>query len=170
MNMGQLCKRAIVAIDAAATLRDAARLMRAQHVGALVVTSALDGRCDAVGVLTDRDIADAVASHDIAAAAETRVGAIASRPIRTVPAAAGAAQAAEAMLAAGVRRLIVVDDGALVGVVSSDDLLQALIEPLQALAASFRAGIAREEAARTTMPPASPRPVFLPMGTPGMRG
>ena len=169
MNLAQLCKRAVVSIEAGASIRDAARLMRAQHVGALVVTADADGRRDAIGVVTDRDIADAVAAHDLSPA-EVFVGAIASRPLHSAPASASAAEAAEAMQRTGVRRLVVIDgEGAVIGLLSSDDLLPALIEPLQALAAAFRAGIVREESARSALAASTPRPVFLPMGTPGMR-
>ena len=38
MNLGSICKRHVVTIDRQATLQEAARRMRDQHVGALVVT------------------------------------------------------------------------------------------------------------------------------------
>ena len=56
MNVGSLCKRAIVAIDGGATLREAAKLMLVRHVGALLVTVEGDGRRDALGLVTDRDL------------------------------------------------------------------------------------------------------------------
>ena len=59
------CTRPLVAIDAAASLREAARPMRAEHVGALVVTTGLEDRRAAMGPVSDRDIADAVAAAQI---------------------------------------------------------------------------------------------------------
>lgn len=169
MNIGSLCKRAVVAIDAGSTLRAAAAAMQSQHVGALLVTAESDGHRDAVGLVTDRDLAMACVARNLTPD-EVFIGAVASRPLVSIPASADAAQAAELLRTAGVRRLVVVDgEGQVCGLLSSDDLLDALIAPLQSLAAAFRADIAREEAMRATLMSASPRPVFLPMGTPGMR-
>jgi len=168
-DVGRLCTRAVVAIDAAASLRDAARLMRTEHVGALVVTTEFEERRAAMGLVTDRDIADAVAATHMAVG-EVYVGAIASRPLLSVDATASPAEAAAVMCETGVRRLAVMArDGTIVGLLSSDDLLAALIEPLQALAEAFRVGIAREHVSRAGASSPPPRPVFLPMGTPGMR-
>jgi len=133
MNIGQHCRHAVISIDEGCTLRDAAVLMREHHVGALVVTTAVADQRDAVGVVTDRDIADAVAAHGLAPA-EVLVGAVATRPPHFIRAMASPADAAFAMRRAGVRRLLLVDDEeGVVGLVSGDDLLAILLEPLTAL-------------------------------------
>ena len=44
MNIGSICQREIVTIDADASLREAAAVMRERHVGALVVTDAAASR------------------------------------------------------------------------------------------------------------------------------
>lgn len=142
--------------------------MQSQHVGALLVTAESDGHRDAVGLVTDRDLAMACVARNLMPG-EVFVGAVASRPLVSIPASADAAQAAELLRTAGVRRLVVDAEGQVCGLLSSDDLLDALIAPLQSLAAAFRADIAREESLRATLMSSSPRPVFLPMGTPGMR-
>lgn len=77
MNIGQHCRQAVIGIDEGCTLREAALLMREKHVGALVVTTAVANQRDAVGVVTDRDIADAVAAHGLSPA-EVLVGAVAT--------------------------------------------------------------------------------------------
>lgn len=133
MALADRLQRAVVTIDVGCTLREAAQLMRDQHVGALVVTTLHEDTRDAVGVVTDRDIADAVAAHGLSPT-EVLVGAVASRPPRFVAASASPAEAAVAMEQAGVRRLLLVDDeDGVVGIVSSDDLLALLLEPLRAL-------------------------------------
>ena len=168
MNIGSICKRAIVTIDAGATLRQAATAMSSQHVGALLVTVDSEGRQDAVGLVTDRDLALSVAHRH--APDEVLAGAIASRPLVAISAAASPAQAAELLHSAGVRRLVIVDaHGQVCGLLSSDDVLEALIAPLQALAGAFRADVVREEAPQEGMRPPSSWPVSLPMGAPGMR-
>ena len=93
MNIASLCKRPIVVIEAHATLRDAARLMREQHVGALVVTVAQEaGREVALGIVTDRDLAIEVLSRDLAPG-EVNVGALAKRELVSVPGSQGVSEA-----------------------------------------------------------------------------
>ncbi len=169
MNIASLCKRPIVSIEAHAKLRDAARLMREQHVGALVVTVAQEaGREVALGIVTDRDLAIEVLSRDLAPG-EVNVGALAKRELVSVPGSQGVSEAVAVMREAGVRRLLVTDDaGRLTGFISFDDLLDALATDVAGLAGAVRAGVAREVAQPEALAPPAPRPVFLPYGTPGL--
>jgi CBS domain-containing protein len=168
MNIDTLCKRPIVSIDAAATLREAAMLMREQHVGALVVTSSEGERPTAVGVVTDRDLAIEVLARQLDPG-DVRIVAVASRKLAAVRGSAGITEAVAIMAEAGVRRLLVTDDdGRLKGFVSADDLIEAMASDFAGLAHALRAGIARETAQRSSIEPPRPRPVFLPHGTPGM--
>jgi CBS domain-containing protein len=169
MNVGSLCKRAIVAIDAAATLRQAAKTMLGHHVGALLVTVESDGRRDALGLVTDRDLAIACVARELAPS-EVFVGAIATQPLVSIATTASASEAASLMHASGVRRLLVVDDdGEVTGLLSSDDLLGALLEPLQSLAGALRVNIAREETLRGAAPMPSSRHLFLPLAESAVR-
>lgn len=169
MSIAQICRREIVSIDATAQLKDAAALMLRRHVGALVVTVTQGEREQAVGMITDRDLAIEALSHGLDTG-EVRVGEVASRHLESVPAAAGLAEAIAVMRQAGVRRVLVTEqDGQLAGFVSSDDLLDALAAELSGLAQALRSGIAREGAERATLATSRPRPVFLPHGTPGMQ-
>ena len=169
MSIAQICEREVITIDAAASLRDAATLMRSRHVGALVVTELRDGYEQAVGMITDRDLAIEVLSRELHPV-EVKVGQVASRQLASVPGNAGIAEAVEAMREAGVRRLLVTGPkGQLAGFVSSDDLLDALAADLAGLAEALRRGFARESTTRGPIAPPRPRPVFLPHGTPGMQ-
>lgn len=56
MDIGALCQRQIVTVDAGGPLVDAARLMREQLVGALIVTSAAVDGPSVIGIVTDRDL------------------------------------------------------------------------------------------------------------------
>ena len=163
MKVGSLCKRTIVAIDAGATLREAAKLMVAQHVGALLVTVEAEGRRDALGLVTDRDLVIASVARELAPS-EIFVGAIATQPLVSINAASSASDAAALMHGSGVRRLLVTDDhGEVAGLLSSDDLLDALLEPLKVLASALRINVAREETLRGDTPLPSNRRLFLPL-------
>jgi CBS domain-containing protein len=160
MNIGSLCRRAIVSIDTGCTLRQAAKLMLSNHVGALLVTVEADGRRDAVGLVI------ACVARELSPS-EVFVGAIATHPLHSAPSSATAEEAAEILNAAGVRRLLVVDDaGEVTGLLSSDDVLSALLEPLKSLANCLRVNISREEVLRSTAAHFSPRRLFLPVEQP----
>src|SRR6185436_15745644 len=102
------------------TLAEAASLMRQEDVGALPVVDEQDGG-RLVGMVTDRDIV-------VRAVAEGRdphtvhVGDVASRDVVTVEADDDLDEAMTLMAKHQVRRLPVVEDGRLVGVVAQADL------------------------------------------------
>jgi CBS domain-containing protein len=100
-----------------AALRDAARTMREGNFGSMPVVD--DGRL--VGILTDRDIVvrGVAEGLDLTSA---RVGDVASRTPVAVAPDQDLDEAMELMAEHRVRRLPVVDDGRLVGVVSQADV------------------------------------------------
>jgi CBS domain-containing protein len=168
MNIASLCTRPIVSIGAGASLREAAALMRRHHVGSLVVTTMHGERQVATGIVTDRDLLLELLGPRWPAE-DVVVGAIPTRKLVAVPGAAGVTEAVATMAEAGVRRLLVTDEeGRLAGLVSADDLLDALAKDLSQLAGAYRAGIARESAERPPVEPGPRHAVFMPHGTPGM--
>jgi CBS domain-containing protein len=98
-------------------LRDAARAMREGDFGSLPVVD--DGRL--VGVLTDRDIVVRGVAEGLDPAV-CRVGDVASRDPVTVAPDQDLDEAMELMAHHRVRRLPVVSDGRLVGVISQADV------------------------------------------------
>ncbi|MEU1071311.1 MULTISPECIES: CBS domain-containing protein [unclassified Streptomyces] len=109
-------------IPADETLDRAARLMRDHGIGALPVRSD-DGTL--TGIVTDRDIVVKVLAAG-KEAAEVTAGDLADGGPRTVPADADAAEAVRVMSDARIRRLVVVDDGEPVGVITEADLARHL--------------------------------------------
>ena len=166
MDLKSLCTREVVGIDARASLRDAAALMAEEHVGALVVTTGGEPP-QVVGIVTDRDMTLEALGRP-GSPADLRIGDLASTRPLAVPGSATVLEAARSMEEAGVRRLLVVDDddGGVVGLVSADDLVQAISDELESLARALRSGIAREKSARKVFEgPGRVRPVFPAFGT-----
>jgi CBS domain-containing protein len=168
MDIASLCRRQLVTVEASASVREAAVLMREQHVGALVVVSLEGERPRVVGVVTDRDLAVEVIARG-ASPADLQIGQLVARAPAAVPGSATVQESVAAMEKAGVRRLLVVDaEGGVTGLVSADDLVSAMAAELGGLARALRSGIARESAERGPIAPPRERPVFMPYGTPGM--
>ena len=164
MDLTSLCTREVVGIDARSSLRDAAALMCDEHVGALVVMTA-DEPPRVVGIVTDRDLALEVLGRGDSGA-DIRIGHLAKTPPMAVPGSATVHEAILSMEKGGVRRLLVVDpDGGVIGLVSADDLLEALSDDLQSLARALRTGIRREKSERSTVSvPVRTRPVYPAFG------
>lgn len=99
-----------------ATLRDAARAMREGDFGSMPVVD--DGQL--TGILTDRDIVVRAVAEGLDPAA--RVGDVASRDPVTVEPGEDLDDAMDLMARHRIRRLPVVEDGRLVGVVSQADV------------------------------------------------
>ena len=165
MNIASLCGREVVGIDAESTLRQAATLMREEHVGCLVVVTGSEPP-QVVGIVTDRDLAIDGLARD-GNPADLKIGHLAKSPPLAVEGSASVAEAVAAMEKAGVRRLLVVDsDGGVIGLVAADDLLGALSEELGGLARALRANIRNEQSQRKVFSaPSAARPVFPAFGT-----
>jgi len=131
--IGEICNREVVFARRNDTVREAAQLMRDSHVGDLVVVEERNGRRVPTGILTDRDIAVGIVAKgldpDVLA-----VGDVVGPELVLVKEDAGVSETIELMRAKGVRRIPVVDaSGALVGIVTADDMLDLLAEELSAL-------------------------------------
>lgn len=170
MNVGFICSRRIVVIDATRPLVEAARMMREHHVGALVVTQQTSEGVFVKGVVTDRDLVIDVLARGLDAA-DVEIGALANEKLVSIREQGALGEAVAAMRASGVRRLLVTDaEDHLVGIASFDDVLGAYAEELSALAQVVRKEIERETA-EAAAPVAPPRPALRipPMGTAGWR-
>jgi CBS domain-containing protein len=134
MGIGEICSREVVFARRGELVRDAARLMREHHVGALVVVDEREGLRVPVGVVTDRDIVVAVVAKGLDADG-LRVEELMSGELATAADTDGISECIARMRARGVRRMPVVDArGALVGILTADDLLDLLAEELAGLA------------------------------------
>jgi len=104
-------------IGASASVVEAARLMREQHIGSLPVTE--DDR--PVGMITDRDITTRVVAES-AVPETTSVGDVYSRDLISVEPNSDLDEALRLMARHQVRRLPVVENDRLVGMVAQADI------------------------------------------------
>ncbi|SCF40920.1 CBS domain-containing protein [Micromonospora matsumotoense] len=107
----------LVTMDGNDTLAAAAQEMRDSAIGDVVVTNG----DDVVGIVTDRDITVRGVAADLDPN-RARLHEITSRDVITVSQHDDAVAAADLMRTYAVRRLPVIDDGRLVGLVSMGDL------------------------------------------------
>jgi CBS domain-containing protein len=104
-------------IGASASVVEAARLMREEHIGSLPITDDEN----LVGMITDRDITTRVVA-EAADPKTTVVGDVYSRDLISVEPDKDLAEALQLMARHQVRRLPVVENGRLVGIVAQADI------------------------------------------------
>ncbi|WP_026321373.1 CBS domain-containing protein [Salinispora fenicalii] len=116
-TVGEFMTTRLVTMDGNDTLIAAAQEMRDCAIGDVVVT---DGD-EVVGIVTDRDITVRAVAENMNPAS-TRLNEITTRDVITVSQYDDAVAAADLMRTYAVRRLPVVEDGQLIGLVSMGDL------------------------------------------------
>ncbi len=135
--------REVQCLRADTSARALAELMKAEAVGCVVVTG--DGE-DAIGIVTDRDLATRVVAAGVDPDA-TLVSTIMSAPPVTAEATERLQDVVARMGARGVRRLPVLSGGRAVGMVTYDDLLVAFGQELAQLGEAVRAEVQHEKRA-----------------------
>ena len=101
------------------SIRDAAVLMTKSKIGSLVVTT----RGKPVGIMTEGDVSRAVARGlDVE---RSKVKSVMSHPLITTKREVRLEEAAKAMAESNVKKLPVVEDGRLVGIVTQTDIVGA---------------------------------------------
>jgi CBS domain-containing protein len=140
LQAGDICTRDVVFVYRSLPIDDAARLMRERHGGTVVgVDEMALGRVVA-GMLTDRDIVTAVVAKGLDPAT-LRVEDAMSTDLVLARDNDSVMELLGRMRRKGVRRLPVADArGVLVGLVSLDDVLEAIAQQLDGLVGAMRSG------------------------------
>jgi predicted transcriptional regulator len=126
MKVGDICRRAVVAIDNGMDVIAAAELMRQQHVGFLIVYRSGDELRQPIGVLTDRDLVIEIIARKVDPAVLTVDDVMTRHPL-VARETEELGDVLQAMRTAGIRRVPVADTrGALVGVVAIDDAFDVI--------------------------------------------
>lgn len=134
MSLRDFSKKNVVTIGPKVSVLEAAKLMKREQMGCLVVVQGLNGTKRPVGILTDRDIVRLIAANDVDPEA-VNVEDIMSPDLKYLKEDTDLHEAIRKMREAGVRRMPVLGkDGALVGIISFDDFFELLAKEMSALA------------------------------------
>jgi len=110
----------VVTINTQASVKEAAEIMARRRIGCIVVTEAEAP----VGMVTERDILEKVVAPGLDSAT-TKMREIMSHPLITIQPDESIIKAARIMRKDNVRRLVVLENDKLVGVITERDLLRA---------------------------------------------
>ncbi|HPL63981.1 MAG: CBS domain-containing protein [Syntrophales bacterium] len=126
MPIGDICNRDVVVVRRKENIIEAARLMRSYHVGDVVVVEDMNGNVMPVGILTDRDIVVELIAKEVPLDSVFVEDIMTLNPV-TARSDSGVWDTIQCMRTYGIRRIIVTDErGALIGILSIDDLLDLL--------------------------------------------
>jgi CBS domain-containing protein len=148
VTVRDLAAHEVVTVTPTTTLAECAQIMRAQHVGSVVVIDDQGQRDNPRGIVTDRDIVIETVAVGLDPTTLT-AGDVMTTPLATVRDGDDILDALARMREHGVRRLPVLDDaGHLSGIVAVDNLLEAMSEQLDAVVRVLKAEQTRETATR----------------------
>ena len=107
----------VICVDASVSAKQAAQMMEDTGVGSIIVTE----KNTPVGIITDRDFAIKVAAH--AYPIDTPVKRIMSSPLYSITPGESVWMIADFMATRGIRKLPVIDDDKVVGIVTATDIV-----------------------------------------------
>lgn len=118
MNVGHVMKRAVVAIDSEASVKDAASKMAQHQIGCLIVTE----KNRPVGILTETDMLSRVLA--LAKNAEsTKVKTVMSKPLICGSPDMDFTEATKLMVNRAIKKLPIIHDEQLVGILTITDAI-----------------------------------------------
>lgn len=119
--------RPLITVDAEATAQESMEVMSRKDIGALVVTE----NGEPSGIITERDIIRKCCRQ--ASCGKVKVREIMSKPLVTIDAETVIGKAIEIMSNKRIRRLLVMEGGKIVGIVTQKDLLEGTLNVFRVL-------------------------------------
>ena len=112
--------KAIISVNTETTVYQIAKMMEQSGIGAVLVKK----NEHLIGIITDRDYATKIVSHNLSF--DTPVEKIMSSPLITINFDESIIAAAERMINKKIRKLAVTDNGNIIGLITSTDLVTRL--------------------------------------------
>jgi CBS domain-containing protein len=149
MRVGDYCKHGVVTVSGTANVAEAARTMRDEHVGFLIVVDEGDPTRRPLGVITDRDIVLQICARDVDPKSVTAADIMSRQPLVATEA-DDLNEVLQAMRMAGFRRIPVLSaSGTLTGVMAIDDAIDIVAGLLVDICGSIRNEQRQERRVRT---------------------
>ena len=120
ITIANVMTKSVISVDAAITVNEAAKMMEDAKVGAVIV---MENNLP-VGIVTDRDFSVKVVSH--AYQITSPVKQIMSSPLVSINSDETVRMAADLMHDGRIRKLPVIDDGKVVGIITATDIVNLL--------------------------------------------
>jgi len=130
MRVGDICSHDVAIAGRDESIIRAAQIMRAHHVGDVIVVDIGHGLKSPIGILTDRDIVIGAIAKNVTLESLT-IGDVMSRELLLAREDDDLIITIKRMRARGVRRIPVMDNNeSLVGILAVDDILDAITKQL----------------------------------------
>ena len=120
ITVKDIMTKSVIAVDASITINEAAKMMEDAKVGSVIIME----NNSPIGIVTDRDFAVKVAAH--AYQISTPVKQIMSSPLIAIGPDETVWMVSDLMYTRGVRKLPVIDNDQIVGIITATDLVNQL--------------------------------------------
>jgi len=120
MTIANVMTKSVISVDASMTVNGAAKMMEDAKVGAVIVME----NNTPIGIVTDRDFAIKIVAH--AYQITTPVKQIMSSPLFSISSDESVRTAADLMHDRGIRKLPVMDNENVVGIITATDIVNLL--------------------------------------------
>ena len=138
VKIEDVMRKEVIAARDTDTIVAVSRLMSKDNIGSVVIVSK-SGK--PVGIVTERDIVKRVTAKNLAPA-KVKASSVMSKPLMTIDPDVDIAEAMKRMKRMGVRRLIVMKKGDMVGMVSAKDIVDITPTLIDVVAEKSRIGVA----------------------------
>jgi CBS domain-containing protein len=122
IRINKIMNNSIVSVDSSVSATDAAKMMEDTDVGAVIVLE----NGSPIGIVTDRDFAIKITAHSYPI--DTPVRRIMSSPLISIDSSSDLWTASDLMSSRNVRKLPVIDDDKVVGIVTSSDIVKHIAD------------------------------------------
>jgi len=118
-----------ITLEPSAFVFEAAKQMREKKIGSIIVVQ----KGKVLGIVTERDLVRRVLAEN-RDPRTVQIHDIMTTPVVTITSNEDIIDAAQLMKAKGIRRLVIIDDGKLIGIITTDDLARNMKRAVEELA------------------------------------